>query len=760
MLRERASCRYSRYDTVRVFAGAVRSDRRAAQGDRRSHPDPGDGRDPQPAHRIAEGLGLRAGLRLDFDVHAFGRFGSCGRWGSGRVRSGASGRLHPLGRRGRAAGRGEIGGLITQAGYFLSGASFINLPRVWNAILPVSTIAAATLLTLGLAAIARRRFARWLGTLAKPKAPLLRLFLAAAAMLADALVVILAAAAGHATSLFLTGGPPDINEALFLNAFALTELTKVGLAAFVSPHVPSLRLTPFSDGQARYWYRRLALVVTLLGYTFLFVAPVVQSISSFAAANAVRFLVVTASFLFTLWLILANRERVKARLQRSYREGARNPQARFYQVLGHLWWLLAASFVTALFALWISSPRNGFQFMLTASLISVAAMAVGGLVVSILTKVIARGIRVSAATSERFPLLERRINSFIPKLLLVLRIIVIAVVVGVILDAWSIIDLQDFTSSTLGRRFSSGLVGALVILTIGFAIHLVFSSWWSTAEPELRVCPDGPRAHAPVSVPQCVDDRARADRSDAGALADRHQHRALAGGRRRRRPRRRFRRAEAGAGHHHRRLHPDRERAQRRRRGSARSRLGRRGEADDPLGEPAFARRNLPPDSVLVGGSGRQHDQGLLQLRRGRLGGLRRGCRTGEGRMQEAFERVRGGPEGINIIADFEMLGVETLADNAVMVRARIRTLPGKQWAVGRVYREVVKGLLTDRNIDSPFQRTAVVPPHERLPEEGLAGRWPSANRPLPKTVSRNHDGTIIPPDPKDDGGDEGDPSR
>ncbi|WP_168990381.1 mechanosensitive ion channel domain-containing protein [Aureimonas flava] len=679
-------------------------------------------------------------------------------------------------------GAAEIGGLVAQAGYFLSGAQAINLPRVWNAILPVSTIAFATLAALALASFVRRRIARWLGSKAKPKAPVLRLALATVAMLADALTVILAAAAGHATSLFLTGGPPDINEALFLNAFALTELIKVGLAAFVSPHVPSLRLTPFSDGQARYWYRRLALVVTLLGYTFLFVAPVVQSISSVAAGNAVRFMVVTVSFLFVLWLILANRERVKLRLQRSYREGARNPQSRFYQFLGHVWWLLAASFVTALFALWISSPRSGFQFMLSASLVSVAAMAIGGLVVSILTRIIVRGIRVSDATRDRFPLLERRINSFIPKLLLVLRIIVIATVVAVILDAWSIFDLDTFSSSAFGRRFSGGLLGALLILTVGFAIHLVFSSW-----VEYRLNPNF--GSVPTARERTLLSLFRNALTIALALmvlmlvlsqiginiapllagagvvglavgfgAQKLVQDIITGA---------FIQIENALNE-----------------GDV-VQLGSVSGVVEKLTIRSVSLRSLDGTYYLIPFSSVDQVANMTKDFSNFVADVsvafREDVAEVKDLMQEAFRRVRESSEGIHIIADFEMLGVETLGDNAVLVRGRVRTLPGKQWGVGRLYKEVVKSLMDERGIGIPFPQTTVwfgeSKTHETPPlrvagaagtalgdaEDGARGRAAAsgagAGRNL-RTATRNPDGTPIPPDPKDDDADEGDPAR
>jgi small conductance mechanosensitive channel len=37
------------------------------------------------------------------------------------------------------------------------------------------------------------------------------------------------------------------------------------------------------------------------------------------------------------------------------------------------------------------------------------------------------------------------------------------------------------------------------------------------------------------------------------------------------------------------------------------------------------------------------------------------------------------------------------------VVRARIKTLPGKQWALGRAYSELVKEIFDERGIEIPF---------------------------------------------------------
>jgi small conductance mechanosensitive channel len=59
-----------------------------------------------------------------------------------------------------------------------------------------------------------------------------------------------------------------------------------------------------------------------------------------------------------------------------------------------------------------------------------------------------------------------------------------------------------------------------------------------------------------------------------------------------------------------------------------------------------------------------------------------------------------------------EVLGVESLADSAVMIRTLLRTLPGEQWAAAREFRRRLKLRLDREGIDIPYpQRTIHVRP-------------------------------------------------
>ncbi|MDP3525070.1 MAG: mechanosensitive ion channel, partial [Hoeflea sp.] len=80
----------------------------------------------------------------------------------------------------------------------------------------------------------------------------------------------------------------------------------------------------------------------------------------------------------------------------------------------------------------------------------------------------------------------------------------------------------------------------------------------------------------------------------------------------------------------------------------------------------------------------------------------------GKAALQEAFDRLLATEHKQDILAPLEMHGVTGLGDSAVLIRARIKTMPGKQWGLGRAYTELVKEVMDERGIDIPFPHTTV----------------------------------------------------
>jgi small conductance mechanosensitive channel len=60
-----------------------------------------------------------------------------------------------------------------------------------------------------------------------------------------------------------------------------------------------------------------------------------------------------------------------------------------------------------------------------------------------------------------------------------------------------------------------------------------------------------------------------------------------------------------------------------------------------------------------------------------------------------------------DMLAPIEILGVDRFTDSAVVVTARLKTRPIKQWSVGREFNRRMKKLFDARGIEIPFpQRT------------------------------------------------------
>ncbi len=91
--------------------------------------------------------------------------------------------------------------------------------------------------------------------------------------------------------------------------------------------------------------------------------------------------------------------------------------------------------------------------------------------------------------------------------------------------------------------------------------------------------------------------------------------------------------------------------------------------------------------------------------------------------MQAAFDTLRAGVHGPDIIGDFEVHGVTALGDSSVTVRGRIKTRPGRQWALGRDYTALCKEEFEARGIEIPYPHQQILLPTALTDALSRAGR-------------------------------------
>lgn len=615
----------------------------------------------------------------------------------------------------------------------LSGAGKIDVPDVLKAILPVGLVAIVVFVVLAGTRLIKAPIFRRMATAAEQSGPLNKLFLLIVSTIIDALSILLSWAAGTVAATIFFGGRPGINQTLFLNAFFAIEMIKVGLAGFAAPNYPQLRLTPFSNRQASYWSFWLSRLISIIGYSFMFVAPIVQTASSLSAANSVRFIVVVFALVLSIGLILKNRGVVRERLKRARKQGDTSFGAYVNAFLGQIWWVLAIAFVISLFVVWVRSPQDGFAFMTAATLKSIAAMAVGGLLVSVLSRMIHAGIPIPQAVKDRLPLLERRINSFIPNVLTLIRVVVVIVVIAIIMEAWDLVVSSAWLEGESGRRIVGSLLSAAAILIFGAALYIGVSSWIEyRMNPNYGTVPTA-RERTLLSlfrnaftitivvlVAMLVLSQIGIDiaplLAGAGVVG-------LAIG------------------------------------------FGAQKFVQDIITGAFIQIQNAMNvgDVVAVNGV-----SGVVEQLTVRSVGLRAldgtwylipfssvdqvanyskdfayyvadvGVAYRENvddvkqMMFDAFDELKDSVVGENIIGGFDMWGVNELGDSAVVVRGRMMTKPSTQWGVGRAYREIVKRMSDERGIEIPFPHMTVWFGEDRqgsAPPVRLAGSLREMNR-------------------------------
>jgi small-conductance mechanosensitive channel len=82
-------------------------------------------------------------------------------------------------------------------------------------------------------------------------------------------------------------------------------------------------------------------------------------------------------------------------------------------------------------------------------------------------------------------------------------------------------------------------------------------------------------------------------------------------------------------------------------------------------------------------------------------------------RVIEVMRRVAGELQsepqyGSAMLEPIEIIGVDSFSDSAVIIKARLKTLPIRQWMVGREYRRRLKKAFDTENIEFPFPQRMV----------------------------------------------------
>lgn len=311
------------------------------------------------------------------------------------------------------------------------------------------------------------------------------------ALIVDIIAIVLAGIVGYGVALAVAGPDQSVGtfDSLFVNAFVAVEIAKAFVRTVFATRFPQLRLFDMPDDVARYWNAWLCRLVGISGYGMLVVVPVTTALFTAALGNLIGLLIMLGMYIYAVRVIWTNRTLIRGRLVGRATHASTTFFATMLRLLAHVWHILAIIYFTVLLVVSQVDPVEALPFMARATVQSVVAIALGLLVSAILTAILSRPIRLSDDMRSRLPLLELRLNSYVPATLKGLRFITLVLVLLFVLDAWRAFDLSAWVMSEPGR--------AAISVVIHVAIILLFAAlaWTITASIiESRLSGTGTRA--------------------------------------------------------------------------------------------------------------------------------------------------------------------------------------------------------------------------------------------------------------------------
>lgn len=355
--------------------------------------------------------------------------------------------------------------------------SNINWPFFWEAVRNLGIIIAAVLLLYqglrGASRPLRQRLNHWSLEGRWPQALVRKICTIAAVVTMDSVFLAIAYASGTAFALYAVGqyGQQSTQASLFMNAFIVIELLKIGLRIGFLTRFPGLRLLSADNGAARFWYRWLARLLNLLGYGYLVAIPLIEEYMSYGLAQAVSTVIAIGAFIYGVRVVISKRRLVRDAMLRAAENA---PFMRIpISILAHLWHLIALAYFLVLLIVTLLYPQDALPFMMQATLKTLGFAGAGMLISALLTDYASRRIRLPENWSRAVPSIERHLNAYVPLALRLTQLALFIAIILNILSCWNLINLSRWASSADGQAFINRWLGAAIILIICAIVWII-----------------------------------------------------------------------------------------------------------------------------------------------------------------------------------------------------------------------------------------------------------------------------------------------
>jgi small-conductance mechanosensitive channel len=298
------------------------------------------------------------------------------------------------------------------------------------------------------------------------------------ALFVDLAVIIVSAMAGYGVAVLATGQRGDLGtfELAFLNAFLAVEVARALIRTVFSARFEHLRLLPISDNHARYWNNWLERVSWLMGYSVLLLVPVLAALMSPELGRLIGLVIVLMVYIYGVRVIWTHRHTVANGVLTRAAAAPTKVGGTLLRVLAKLWHVLAIAYFTVLLVVSQVDPQDALAFLTFASLQTLLAVAAGVLLSAVLSILLTRRIQLPDDLRTRLPMLEARINAYVPAALKWVRLLIFVVVALVVLDAWQVFSVAEWLRSETGSLMVATLVRVSIVVAFAALIWTVVAS--------------------------------------------------------------------------------------------------------------------------------------------------------------------------------------------------------------------------------------------------------------------------------------------
>jgi moderate conductance mechanosensitive channel len=252
----------------------------------------------------------------------------------------------------------------------------------------------------------------------------------------------------------------------FVNAYLIARVLMAGTRLLLSPAAPTLRALPLQDAVARdlfVWVRRF--VGIGVGGYFVIAAAVVLGLPR-RGAEALVTVLGAVLVIIGIAFVLRHRRGVAGWLrQESTAASSRFGAAQLLQALAAVWHVLAIGYLVGFFIVAAFGIEGGFAYMLRGTILSLAIIGAAWLVIFCARWSLDRLLPPAVTDDIEPSSMQSRISAYRPAVSAVVRVIVVGLAGIAVLQAWGIGAL-DWLGQPVGKRVLGAVVSIALVLVI------------------------------------------------------------------------------------------------------------------------------------------------------------------------------------------------------------------------------------------------------------------------------------------------------